>query len=93
MTRSKTEQWMRLGVGVALNVVLWPLVQAAGVWSSYEREYRLALVSGGLAAAAIVSVVPLFWRGQPWHAAIAFVLLWLPVLALFGVAVVIFGRG
>jgi hypothetical protein len=92
MTRSKTEQWMRLGIAVALNFILWPLVQAAAKWSSYEQEYHLALVSGAVAAAAIVSVVPLFWRSQPWHAPIAFVLLWLPVFALYQVAVLIRSR-
>jgi len=78
MIKSGTEGYVRLGVGVALNLCLWPLVDGLAKWGSYERETRLALISGSLAAATFVSVVPVFWRGKAWHAPIAFVLLWLP---------------
>ena len=85
MTKSKREGWIRLAVGVVLNACLWPVWLGLSRWSSYDREYRLTLISGAIAAAAFVSIVPLFWRGQPWQVPLAFVLLWLPVLALYGV--------
>jgi len=86
MTKSKTEGWVRLALGTILNACLWPLWRGLSMWSSHDREYHLALISGAIAAAALVTVVPLFWRGQPWQAPIAFVLLWLPALALYQVA-------
>ena len=89
MTKSDTEGFVRLGVGFALNLCLWPLVQGLAKWSSYDRETRLALISGSLAAAAMVSLIPVFWRGKAWQAPIAFVLLWLPALALYGVVVTV----
>jgi hypothetical protein len=85
MTRSKTEGWLRLGTGVVLNAVLWPLTQVLSKWSSYDREAHLAILTAAVAAAALVSVIPLFWRGQPWQSPIAFVLIWLPAFALYGV--------
>jgi hypothetical protein len=85
MTKFDREGFVRLGVGLALNLCLWPLVSGLAKWSSYDRETRLAFVSGSLAAAAVVSVIPLFWRGKPWQAPLAFVLLWLPGLTLYAV--------
>jgi hypothetical protein len=84
MTKSNTESWVRLAVGVILNGCLWPLMQGMGKWSSYDRELRLALLGMALAATALVAVVPLFWRGRAWQVPIAFVLLWLPALVLWG---------
>ena len=71
MTKSKPEGWVRLGIGVALNAGLWPVWQGASRWGGYDREYRLAIVGGAMATAAIVSVIPIFWRGQVWQAPIA----------------------
>jgi len=85
MTKSKIEGFARLAVGVLLNTCLWPVFKGLTGWSSYDREYRLALIGGALAAATFVFIVPTFWRGQPWQAPIAFVLLWLPILVLFQV--------
>jgi len=76
---------LRLVAGVVLNGWLWPLAVGLSRWSSYDREARITLLAGGVAAAALVTVIPLFWRGKPWQAPIAFVLLWLPVLVLLGV--------
>jgi hypothetical protein len=84
MAKSDTESWVRLAVGAILNGCLWPLMQGMAKWSSYDRELRLALLGTALAATALVAVVPLFWRGRPWQVAIAFVLLWLPALVLWG---------
>ena len=85
MTKSETESLVRLGLGLALNICLWPLVHGLARWSSYDREARIALISGSLAVAALVAVVPLFWRGKPWQAPFAFLLLWLPAAALYAV--------
>jgi hypothetical protein len=71
-------------IGVVLNGCLWALATAFSMWSSYDREARVALLAAGFAAAALVTVVPLFWRGKPWQAPIAFVLLWLPFFVLWG---------
>lgn len=34
-------------------------------------ETRFALLGGNLAAAAMVSLIPVFWRGKTWQAPIA----------------------
>jgi hypothetical protein len=83
MTKSKREGWVRLGVGAILDACLWPVFSGLLRWSSYDREYRLLFVGGALAAAALVSVIPTFWRGQSSHAPFAFILLWLPGAVLF----------
>jgi hypothetical protein len=59
-------------------------MQAMAKWSSSDRELRLALLGTAVAATSLVAVVPLFWRGRPWQAPIAFMLLWLPALVLWG---------
>ena len=84
---SEKECWVRLAAGLILSGCLWPLFKAMSKWSSYDRELRVALLGTALAAIALVSVVPLFWRAapaKPWIAPIAFVLLWLPLLVLWG---------
>jgi len=56
-------------------------------WGTIEREFRLDLLGGSLAIATLVFVIPVFWRGAPWQASIAFVLtFYLPGLVLFMVA-------
>ena len=85
MLKSEIEGWIRLVIGIVLNGCLWPLAAALAKWSSYEREARVTLLAGGVATAALVTVVPLFWRGKPWQVPIAFVLLWLPFFVLYGV--------
>jgi hypothetical protein len=85
MAKSDIESWVRLAVGVILNGCVWPLMQGMAKWSSYDRELRFALLGTAIAATALVAVIPLFWRGRPWQAPIAFVLLWLPALILWNV--------
>jgi hypothetical protein len=85
MTKSKAESWLRLSVGVVLNACLYPVWSGLSRWSSFDREYRLLLIAGALASAALVSVLPIFWRGQAWQTPFAFLLLWLPGIVLFGV--------
>src|SRR5438445_183587 len=76
----------RLFVGFALNIPLYFLVHRLAMWSSIEREVRLSLIGGALAIATLVFVTPVFWRGAPWQAPIAFVLLFfLPGLVLLSV--------
>ena len=83
-TRPK-EGWLRISIGFVLNAVLWPLTAAAARWGNYDREAHLALINIAVAAAALVTVIPLFWRGKPWQVPLAFILLWLPVLVLYNV--------
>ncbi len=78
MTKAEKEPLTRLGVGLALNLCLWPVMQAFAVWSGIEREVRVSIIGGMLAAAALVALAPLFWRGKPWQVAIAFLLILLP---------------
>jgi len=80
-----TEGWLRLSIGVVLNAVLWPLMGAAARWSNYDREAHLALINIAVAATTLVVVIPLFWRGRPWQAPVAFILMWLPVMVLYNV--------
>jgi hypothetical protein len=79
-----TEAWLRLVVGIVLNVALWPFTAGLARWGNYGRESRFLLLSIAAAVTALVTVIPLFWRGKPWQAPIAFILLWLPLLALYG---------
>ena len=76
------EGWLRIGMGVALNAVLWPTTQAMARWSSYGGDAELDLINIGIAMTAMVMLVPLFWRGKSAQVPIAFVLLWLPGLSL-----------
>jgi hypothetical protein len=78
-----TEGWLRLGIGVVLNVVLVLLSGPAGRWGGYyDREAHFALILIAAAAPAFVAVIPLFWRGEPWQAPVALVLLLLPSVVL-----------
>ena len=85
MPKSKTEAWVRLGMGAALNLCLWSLWPPLSLWSGYDRQYYTALVGGALAAAALVFVVPTFWRGQRWQIPIAILLLCYPGAFLLSV--------
>ena len=69
---------MRLGLAAVLNVVL-VLYSGYGARSSGCSEDVhgwLALLI--LSALAVVAAVPLYWRGQPWQAAIVLPLIFLP---------------
>ena len=85
MTKSNREGWWRLGIGVVLNTCLWPVFSGLSRWGSYDREYQLLLLGGAVATAALVSVTPTFWRGQPFQTPFAFLLLWLPGAVLWRV--------
>jgi len=46
---------MRLIVGGAVNVILLLMVPRLGVWSSDEREFRLALLASCLGTVGVVA--------------------------------------
>ena len=79
------EGLIRLIVGLVLNVPLYFVVHQLALWSSSEREFRLNLIGICLAAPILVFVLPIFWRGAPWHAPLALLLLVLPGFMLVSV--------
>lgn len=79
-----TEVRTRFGISIGLNVALWLLTAKLARWGSYDQEMHFWLVSIAVAAAVLVTVIPLFWRGKPWQAPIAFILLWIPTVTLYG---------
>ncbi len=79
------EGWLRLSIGFVLNAVLWLLMAAGARWSNYDREAHLAVINISVAAVALVTVIPIFWRGKPWQVPLAFILLWLPAMLLYSV--------
>jgi hypothetical protein len=90
LDKRQKEGFARLFVGVALNVPLYFLVRQLALWSSIEREFRLNFIAGSLAVATVVFVTPVFWRGAPWQAPLAFVLIFfLPGFAMFSVVATI----
>ena len=70
--RRTTEGWLRLGVGIVLNVALLLFSGPAARSGGYNREAHFDLVLLALAAPALVTIIPLYWRGKPWQAAVAF---------------------
>lgn len=76
----------RLIVGFLLNVALWFVYQELVRWSTSERELRMLLLGGCLAAVTLVLVAPVFWQGAPWQAPIAFLLIFfLPGFVAFSI--------
>jgi hypothetical protein len=75
MDAPQKEGLARMFVGFALNIPLYFLVPRLAVWSTIEREFQLSLLGGSLAIATLVFVTPVFWRGAPWQAPIAFALI------------------
>lgn len=71
---------VRLFAGGALNVALLLMSPRLGVWSSVEREFRLALVASSIGAGGIVCLAPILWRGKPWQRVVALLLLASPCL-------------
>jgi hypothetical protein len=83
MTRP-TERWLRLGLGVALNIVVLALSAGpTGRWGGYDQEAHFAVINIAVAALAFVTIIPLFWRGESWQAAVALLLLLAPFLVLW----------
>lgn len=76
----------RLLAGAALNVVLLLIIPRVAVWSSVEREFRLALTASALGVVAIVCLLPVLWRAKDLQRVFAVMLLLLPVLTFWLVA-------
>ena len=41
--------WLRLAMGGAQNIALWPIFMGLAKWSNLEREFNLNLVGGSVA--------------------------------------------
>ena len=74
---------VRLVVATILDIALALKLPQLAMWSSYERECRLAFVYATLGAVAMVCVVPVLWRGTALQRVAAIVLLILSCLALW----------
>ena len=74
---------VRMVMGSVVNVALLLMIPCLGVWSSDEREFRLALVVSVLAVTGIIAVIPVIRRGKPWQWVVGFGLLILPFLSLW----------
>ena len=84
LTRNREEGWLRLGVAVGLNIALVLCSRSFAKWGSYDQEAHGDLMALALAAPAVVTTIPLYWRSEPWQAALALPLLFLPGLCLWG---------
>ena len=90
MTEREKAGLSRLLVGLAFNLGLGFVCRELMYWSSYERELRLHLIGACLTTFALVVLVPVFWKGAPSHAPIAFVLLWLPLYIILSILILSF---
>jgi len=81
--RHESADLVRMALGGVVNVALLQMVPRLGVWSSDEREFRLALVVSVLAVSGLVTVIPIFRCGKPWQRVVGFVLLILPFPSLW----------
>ncbi len=90
MDKRQKECLARLFLGFALNIPLYFVVRQLALWSTIEREVYLNLIAGCFAVAAVVFVLPVFWRALPrhvpWQVPLAFVLIfYLPGFTLVSV--------
>ena len=85
MDRRRKEGLARLVGALVLNAVLYFITIRLALWSGIEREFRLNLVGSFVATLALVLVLPVFWRGEPWHAPVALLLVALPGFIMFSV--------
>jgi hypothetical protein len=75
--------WKRLIVGCSVNAVLLLMVPRLGVWSSDEREFRLALLASALGTVGVLALLPVLFRGNGWQRVFGIVLLFLPSLSFW----------
>ena len=73
----------RLVIGSAMNVILLLMVPRLGMWSSDEREFRLAFLASAVGAVGVVSLLPVLWRGKGSQPVIGVLLLVLPCLSFW----------
>jgi hypothetical protein len=74
---------LRLALGAVVNLLLLLMVPRLGVWSSDEREVRLALLAVALGTLGIVALFPIIKSGQNWQRMIGLILLVLPCLSFW----------
>jgi hypothetical protein len=74
---------VRLLVGFATNIVLLLMVPRLGVWSSDEREFRLALLASAVGTVGVVSLFPILRHGEGWQQVMGLLLLILPCLSFW----------
>jgi len=75
LDRRQREGWIRLGFGFLLNIPLYFVCLDLTKFSAFEKEIRDNFIGACLAAVIWVTVIPVFWRGTPWQAPIAFLLI------------------
>ena len=85
MGEKQAQAALRLIVGLGLTIPLCFILSRLLLWSSIEREFRLNLLGSLLTAPLFVTVMPVFWKGVPWQAPIAFLLLVPGILMLVSV--------
>ena len=74
---------IRLGVGVALDVVLLLMLPRLAMSGGDVRDFRMALAYAAMGAAAMISVVPVGRRGTDLQRVGAVVVLVLSALAFW----------
>lgn len=79
------QEFVRLILGLLLNLALWFVFRELALFSTVDREFRIAFLGGCIASATLVIVIPIFWKGKAWHAPIAFLMLWLPAIVFWQV--------
>jgi hypothetical protein len=82
LTRT-TEAWLRLGLAVALNLGLLLCAAYGGRSSDFDWVWERPVFV--LSVLTVVAAVPLYWRGQPWQAALVLPLIVLPILEFYTV--------
>jgi len=74
---------IRLIAGAILNMLLLLMIPRIAVWSSVEREFRLALTASSIGAVAIVCLIPVVWRAKGRQQVFALVLMVFPCLSIW----------
>jgi len=73
----------RLVTGSVINVILMLMAPRLAVWSSDEREFRLALTVSVIGVVGVVSLFPVLIQGKGWQRVLGFLLLILPCLSFW----------
>jgi hypothetical protein len=73
----------RLIAGGVLNLILLLMVPRLAMWSSIDREFRMALIAASVGVLAIVWLVPVLWRGKTWQPVTAIMLMVCPAISLY----------
>ena len=81
--RKLTSVLLRLSFGFAVNAILLLMLPRLGVWSSDEREFRLAFPASVIGAAGAVALLPVLLRGSGWQRVFGVLLLIVPSLSFW----------